>query len=199
MPVSAFIPLIIYCFVSSITPGPANITSLSAAIQYGYKAALRQWTGLITGFLIDSIIIAFVSFFLGEILDQYIFVFSYIGAAYLVYLALKMLRRSYTKNQREVKEPGFFSGLLVQLTNVKVQIYCLTVMTTFILPYYDGFLPLLIAGLLLPFMPFSAPASNLIWIFAGAALQRFFVNHQKAVNVVMALSLLYCAAKLAIK
>ena len=46
MPVSLIPSFLIYCFVGAITPGPANLCSLGAALRYGRGPALRQWRGL---------------------------------------------------------------------------------------------------------------------------------------------------------
>ena len=46
------------------------------------------------------------------------------------------------------------------------------------------------------FLPFTGPMANLVWLFAGAALQKLLSRHRKAVDVVMALSLALCALSL---
>ncbi len=46
------------------------------------------------------------------------------------------------------------------------------------------------------FLPFTGPIANLLWLFAGASLKRFFEHYQKPVNVVMALSLAFCAVSI---
>ena len=51
----------------------------------------------------------------------------------------------------------------------------------------------LAAGL---FLPFTGPVANLVWLFAGASLQKLFQDHRKTVDVVMAVSLALCALSL---
>lgn len=46
MPRQVILPFLIYSFITSITPGPANLCSLSTALHYGKATALRQWRGL---------------------------------------------------------------------------------------------------------------------------------------------------------
>ena len=48
------IPFLYYVYITAITPGPANLCSLGTAIQYGRKVAMRQWLGLLIGFVIVS-------------------------------------------------------------------------------------------------------------------------------------------------
>lgn len=186
---------IFYVYITAITPGPANLCSLGTAMQYGRKVAMKQWIGILIGFAVVSVSSALVCYFLGTALNDKVKYLSFVGAAYLVYLAVHMLYSSYSQDPEAVKTPGFFRGLLVQLTNVKVMISCVTAISTFVLPYTQDFWPVFITGLLLPL---TGPVANLVWLFTGAALQRFFINHTKAVNIGMAVSLLLCAVSLVI-
>lgn len=104
-----------------------------------------------------------------------------------------MLRPSGSLSEKNVDMPCFRTGLLVQLTNVKIMVFCLTALASYVLPYSGSFWALLGVGL---FLPFTGPMANLVWLFAGASLQRLFVNHRKAVDIVMAVSLTLCAASL---
>ena len=65
---------------------------------------------------------------------------------------------------------GLIVGVLVQLTNVKIMIYCLTAMSGYVLPYSRDFRHLLAVGL---FLPFTGPVCNLLWLFPGGSLQKF--------------------------
>ena len=209
IPIEILPSFLFYCYISAITPGPANICSLSTSLQEGKKAAFQQWIGIFTGFFIVSIISVFVSFFLGTALNDKVQYLSFVGAAYLVYLAIHILldrsNKSEEKNDEEnsqnqnSSEKSFFqhflTGILVQLTNVKIMLMCLTAITSFVLPYNRTFLPILAAGL---FLPFTGPIANLVWLFAGLSLKRLFSNHKKTVNIVMSLSLILCAASLVI-
>lgn len=193
MPIQILPSFLFYCYITGITPGPANLCSLSAAMQFGKRQALKQWLGLLAGFFADAMAAVFIAFFLGTILNNYAKFLAYIGAAYLVYLALKMLRQTYSAEGGSQKTPGFFTGLFVNLTNVKVILFCISALTTFVLPYSRNFAAVFLAGM---FLPFTGPVCNLAWLFAGDFLHRFFAGHTKTVNIVMAFSLLLCAASL---
>ena len=52
---------------------------------------------------------------------------------------------------------------------------------------------LLLTGL---FLPFTGPVANLVWLFAGAALQRLFANYGRAVDCICAAALALCAVSL---
>lgn len=193
VPIHILPSFLFYCYVSGITPGPANLCSLSSAMQFGRRAALKQWLGLFTGFFIDSMAAVFTVFFLGTILNDYVKFLTYFGAAYLIFLAIKMLRQNYSLEGGQQKIPGFFTGLFVNLTNAKVILFCISALTSFVLPYNQNFGAVFLAGI---FLLFTGPICNLVWLFAGDFLRRIFVGHTKIVNIVMAVSLLICAASL---
>ena len=89
--------------------------------------------------------------------------------------------------------PSFRNGVLVQITNVKVIIYCLTSLSAYVLPYTRSFWYLLGVGV---FLPLTGPLANLVWLFAGASLQKLFSDHRKVVDLVLAASLALCAVTL---
>lgn len=126
MPLSILPSFLAYCYINAITPGPANLCSLSASLRYGRKAALGQWRGLFTGFFLVSMASVLVTYFLGAVLNDYVPLFSWVGAAYILWMAFHMLRSSGDIELQEGDAPSFPRGLLVQLTNVKVMVFCLT-------------------------------------------------------------------------
>lgn len=193
MPVSLIPSFLIYCFVGGITPGPANLCSLGAALRYGRGPALRQWRGLFCGFFLDSMGAVALTWLLGAALNDYVGMLSWVGAAYLLWMAWHMLRSSGLNPDRDPAAPSFVTGLLVNLTNVKVIIFCIAALSSYVLPYSRSLWALLPVGL---FLPFTGPACNLVWLFAGASLQTLFANHRKTVDLVMALSLALCAVSL---
>ena len=177
MPVSLIPSFLIYCYIGAITPGPANLCSLSAALRYGRGPALRQWRGLFVGYAIDSLAAVPVVYLLGTLLNDYVAYLSWVGAAYLLWMAWHMLRSAGSLvAEDDPAYPSFKTGVMVQVTNVKVIMYCL-----------------LAVGL---FLPLTGPIANLVWLFAGASMQKLFSNHRKVVDVVMALSLALCAISL---
>lgn len=193
MPASLLPSFLLYCYVGAITPGPANLCSLSTALRYGRGPALRQWRGLFTGFFLVSMAAVLATWLMGTLLNQYVGALSWVGAAYLLWMAWHTLRASSGPEGQVSSAPGFLSGLLVNLTNVKVMIFCLMALASYVLPYTRSLRALLAVGL---FMPFTGPLANLVWLFAGAALQKLFVNHRKAVDRACAAALALCAVTL---
>lgn len=193
MPMSLLPSFLVYAITGAITPGPANLCALSTALRYGKTAALRQWRGLLTGFFIDSMAMMLAAYFLGTALDQYVGHLRWVGAAYLLWMAWNTLRSSAGPEGGEPEAPGFVSGLLLNLTNVKVMLFCLMAQAAYVLPYSHSLRALFPVAL---FLPVVGPGSNLVWMFAGAAMQKLFEGHRKALDRVFAAALAYCAVSL---
>ena len=123
MPISLISSFLLYCFVGGITPGPANLCSLSAALRYGRGPALRQWRGLFCGYFLDAMGAVALTWLLGTALNQYVGMLSWAGAAYLLWMAWHMLRSGGAGPDQDPAAPSFKGGLLLQLTNVKVIVF----------------------------------------------------------------------------
>lgn len=51
--------ILLYTFVTSITPGPNNIMSMSLGLKVGFKKTLYFNAGVLTGFCIITLLCAF--------------------------------------------------------------------------------------------------------------------------------------------
>ena len=74
--------------------------------------------------------------------------------------------------------------------NVKVILYGITSLSSFVLPHYDS------AGMLVLFcviLSVTGFLCTLLWALFGAVFEKFFKKYSKVVNAVMALLLVYCA------
>ena len=105
MPISLISSFLLYCFVGGITPGPANLCSLSAALRYGRGSALRQWRGLFCGFFLDSMGAVVLTWLLGAALNEYVGMLAWVGAAYLLWMAWHMVRSSGTDPDHDPAAP----------------------------------------------------------------------------------------------
>lgn len=120
-------------------------------------------------------------------------VMTIIGAIYILWLAWRILRGDPNGHENVKATNSFQSGLLLQFVNVKVILYGLTAVSTFILPYYDSSVVLFMFTIFLAFCSF---ASTCCWAVFGAAFQKFLSRHSRLVNTVMSLMLVYCAVSL---
>lgn len=115
-----------------------------------------QWRGLFTGFLLISLVSVAITWRLGAALGQYVGMLSWLGAVYMLWLAWHIARSPKSGAAKDPAAPTFRTGLLINLTNVKIMIFCLTALSAYVLPYTRSFWALLGVGLFLPFTGRSA-------------------------------------------
>src|SRR5262249_41608262 len=128
------LPLLSYVLISSFTPGPANISSNSLGMRYGFRGTLAFQGGLALGVLLLMLAAGLVS---GGLLRQFPAlapVLRVAGAAYILYLAFVILRASYHFAPGGARPMGFGHGLLLQVSNPKLMVYALTVFSSFLAP-----------------------------------------------------------------
>ncbi len=186
-----FTAFISYVLISCLTPGPNNIMAMTNAGRYGFKGALPFNSGVVLGIIILDFCCAVFSSLLFDYIPSIEPFMRCLGAAYILWLAWKVWRdRSAGDKHAVMKTNTFFSGIILQFVNVKA-IFCgLTVMSSFVLPYYRqfwqimGFVGILAIGCLL---------GVTCWALFGSAFERLFKTHGRIINTVMALLLVYCA------
>lgn len=189
MPLYLLPTLLLYILAVGYSPGPANLYSLACCLRYGRKRALGMWWGLLTGFLIAVTLMALMTWMLGTAFGSMVVWLKYLGAAYMLYLAFR-LYQSASATASDSSSCSFLSGMIVQLTNAKMLLFDLAAFSTFVLPYSNRLLDLLLVGWLLVL---AGPMANLLWIFLGEVLSRLLSHHRRLINATMSLLLVLCA------
>ncbi|TYA56008.1 LysE family translocator [Formosa maritima] len=133
--------LISFIFATSalaISPGPDNIYVLMQSISNGKKYGLATVSGLISGCLVHTTLVAFgVSVIIKE--NEYIyFILKLFGAAYLLYLAYKVYKSdsNLSLNSNHVEKKSIFQlfkqGFLMNVLNPKVSLFFLALFPGFL-------------------------------------------------------------------
>lgn len=183
-----------YILITTFTPGPNVIMSMTNAAKYGVKKSLPFNIGVFIGFTIIMILSSIFSITLISVVPSIKPIMSYIGAIYILYMAWKIYKskpNSHTDNDKATT--SIISGLLLQFINPKVILFCITTVTTFIIPYYRSPIYLFIFSVSIAFTGFIA---TLCWALFGSIFQKFIVKNDRIVNAIMALLLVYCAFSL---
>lgn len=194
MPFSVFCDMTLTAALTVWSPGPNNILLLSTASKYGIRKNLKFMAGIWTGSLSLMILSGLLCRTLSELMPGIWAVMKYVGAAYLLYLAWQTWRRLPPGENTSDKEPSYVSGIVLQLINMKIIFYGLTMFTSFILPYDTAPIALLVYAFYLMVM---GAIGNVIWAFAGNVLKQYYEKNYRLMNVVMALLLVWCAARVA--
>lgn len=182
-----------YTFLTAFTPGPNNIMSMTNAGKYGFKKSFPFNVGIFCGFMVVMTLCACFTSVLYDIVPAIKPYMLCIGAAYILWLAWTIWRdKPHEKKEKgRMKTNSFLSGMLLQFVNVKVILYGITALSSFVLPYYQSFQTSAIAVFYLAFVGF---AGTCCWALFGAVFERFFTKYNKTLNAIMALLLVYCAA-----
>ena len=183
-----------YVLITSFTPGPNNILSMSNASRYGFKKSILFNVGIFFGFFIIIGLCSVFSATLYNLLPSIKYFMTIIGAMYILWLAWKTYKSKPPSDNPNTKDTNtFLAGFFLQFVNLKVILYGITTVSTFIVPYYKSSISLALFSVLLAFIGFTATCC---WSLFGSLFQRFLAANYKIVNVIMSLLLLYCAISL---
>ncbi len=182
-----------YTFLTAYTPGPNNIMSMTNAGRDGYKRSIPFFAGIFTGFVIVMSACAAFSTLLYKYIPSIKPVMIYIGAAYILCLAFTVWRDKPHKNNSITHTNSFLSGMLLQFVNVKIILYGITAMSSYVLPHYHDIAIIEMFALLLAVIGTSG---CLCWAVFGVVFEKLFNKYRKAINAIMALLLVYCAISL---
>jgi threonine/homoserine/homoserine lactone efflux protein len=121
-----------FALVSSISPGPVNFISLSAAVNFGWRVALRHVWGATVGF---TLLLIFLGLSVHQVL-RYLPKLSVLlqgaGVLFLLYMAYGMASsRAKLQSGQSTGAPTFLSGALLQWLNPKAWIASISGMTAF--------------------------------------------------------------------
>lgn len=81
----------------------------------------------------------------------------------------------------------------MQLVNVKIYFYIMTLLSAYIVPAFPHLWQMLLMGL---FVVLIGSSATLTWAFAGLKLQSIFCKHEKLINTIMAALLILCAVNI---
>lgn len=167
------IPLFLVASLTLIaTPGQDNIYVITRGIAQGRRAAFVSSWGVCLGLLVHTIL---ATVGLSAVLRQSAMAFSavkYIGAAYLVYLGVRMIlnKGSLTVSKEARIVPSlkavFLQGMASNVLNPKVALFFLAFLPQFVSPGMGSTLQFLLLGC--AFMVLTLIVTSLVAYFSGA-------------------------------
>ena len=193
MPSQMLPSLLLYILVMGFTPGPSNLCAFHSGIHFGRTRAMSIWFGFLVAFIIIETILIGAAHSLGEILGNYSRLIAYLGAAYMVVLAVSILVRAWKPKEEQARSCTFRTGFLIEFTNAKVWLFCITALCTYVLPFTNSLTELAKVGVLLIL---AGPAANLVWLVMGSKLDHLTEKHGKLIDAILAGLLIVCAVLL---
>ncbi len=177
--------LAIFCFVSSITPGPNNLMLLTSGVNFGVRRTMPHMLGVGLGF---TLMVALVGLGLAGIFTRVpalLTAMKWLGAAYMVYLAVKLARAAPVEAGAATGRPmTFLQAAAFQWVNPKAWVMALTAVATYTTP--DDYVRTV--GLVaLVFGAVNLPCIS-SWVLFGTALRHVLQRPLvlRAFNLVMA-------------
>jgi threonine/homoserine/homoserine lactone efflux protein len=190
----ALIPLAIFAFVSSITPGPNNIMLTSSGLMFGFMRSIPHMLGITFGF---GVLLALCAVGIGSLIvaaPALHVVLKVAGSAYLLYLAWQLRSMVFADDGRRDAKPMSFTGAaMFQFVNPKAWIMAVTGVSAFLPIVQPAWVA--VGVFCLVFCAINLPCVS-VWAGAGAALRRYLSQPawQRLFCVTMVLLTVYSAA-----
>jgi threonine/homoserine/homoserine lactone efflux protein len=167
---------------------------MNNAKNIGLRNSILFNLGNYTGHFIVMLICLAFSKVLYTVIPQIQPPMKILGAVYLFYLIIKTLVSTKKHEPKgNDKNGSFFVGVLLQLVNVKIILFGITALTSYLLPYYKS-IPILI---LFAFLMSSIQLTgNISWTLFGSVMNKLFNKHRTTLNIIIAIMLLYCIVRL---
>ena len=188
-----FLPFLSYAVVTVVTPGPSNLSASALASRVGFRKALPFILGNVVGLWAELTVSALLSEFLTAHYGRFAGYLKWVGAAYIVWLAVSLfLPKRKKAEEGPAAEWGFWNGLLLVLLNPKGILFAVTTFVSFSALLTGSVGRSLLSALLLALLAMGA---SCLWALTGAGLAAAFKSKAftMAYSVLMALLLLYAA------
>ncbi len=121
----------------AITPGPGVFATVARALSIGFSRASVVVLGIVAGDLIFLLLAIYGLSAAAELLGGFFAVIRYLGAAYLIWLGIKLWKAKpraagVDDTGKHSWQATFFSGLFITLGNPKVILFYLGFLPTFV-------------------------------------------------------------------
>ncbi len=188
-----WINFLVYAIVTSITPGPNNIMSMSNGKYLGVKNSISFNFGVGIGVFIILIVCAALGSSISAFLPSIKTPMTILGSLYILYLAFK----TFTSKgiiKENFRKTNLLIGAALQFINPKAYIYSIVSMEIYILPYFQNdIVSIIFLALCLTSISVLA---TLCWTIFGSIFEKIFSKYAKITNTIMAMLLVYCAVSL---
>ncbi|GGY27601.1 LysE family translocator [Pseudoduganella sp. SL102] len=166
-----YLPLMMFAFVSSITPGPNNIMLTSSGIWFGFRRSIPHMLGITIGF---GALLAVCATGIGALVmavPAAQFALRVAGSGYLLYLAWQLRDMRFDGQAEQARKPmGFMAAAAFQFCNPKAWVMAITGSSAFLPQGMPA--SVAIALFCLIFCAVNLPCIS-VWTGAGALLRRY--------------------------
>ena len=168
-----------FAFVASATPGPNNIMLMTSGLNFGFRRTLPHFWGVDLGFALMTLLVGLGLAQVFVAAPVLLVVLKWVGAAYLVWLAVKIARSGPVKGGQARAQPlTFLQAAAFQWVNPKAWIMAVTACATYTDTnrYTFGVLVITVVFALVTLPACAA------WVGFGASLQRW-LSHPRNLKI----------------
>lgn len=183
-----YLSIILFCLVTSITPGPNNIMLMTSGLNHGVLKTVPHISGIIVGF---PLMVAALGFGLGTIFLNYPVIHQVIkitGIGYLLFLAWKIANTTSANAGKNLKKPlTFIQAAAFQWLNPKAWVIAIGAIATFTTV---GNFEVQVVIIVFSYL-FVGSFSMGLWLLMGASLQKILRSQKQlqVFNIIMAILL----------
>jgi threonine/homoserine/homoserine lactone efflux protein len=170
----SFAALLLFSFVSSVTPGPNNMMLLASGLNYGFRRTVPHLLGVTIGF---TLMVALIGLGLGQVFAAVPLLYTLlkiIGTIYMLWLAWKIANAAPPEvdGQAASRPMTFLEAALFQWVNPKAWMMAVSANATYLVLAHPVANALLVAAV---FGVINLP-SVAIWVSFGARLRQVLAN-----------------------
>ena len=176
--IELYLALVLFAFVSSVTPGPNNVMLLASGANFGFIKTIPHMLGISIGHVFMTILIGTL---IMEIFKLYPVTFIFLKifcGIYLLYFAWKIATISIGESSNSTSKPfSFYQAAIFQWVNPKAWAMSLTAITIY--APEKNFFSVCIVAIIFGFV--NLPCVS-IWTVFGQNL-RVFLNTKKRLKL----------------
>ena len=193
-----FAPLVLFAIPLAISPGPNNILLATSAANNGFRKTIPQILGIEFGFLALILVGALGLDVVYEIFPKMQVIVKTLGALYLIYLGVKILKAKFhavdvneVEENREFRPIGFWEAFGFQFLNPKALVIVSSMLGGFTLAgesYWHS------VAVILVMVPLVGVPCISLWALMGEQIKSY-INREdrfKRFNYVMG-TLTFCS------
>ena len=176
-----------FMFLMCWSPGPNTILCAAHGTIHGFKSTLKLIFGQGVGFFLVGMAIALSM----DIIENYsgvMFTLKYVGAAYILYLSVKIAKSPVTKSEQTNEDLlGFKTGATMQLVNPKSFVYFTLLISIYSTRVGEG---VSIKIMIICISTVIGIASVLFWAYFGSKIKKLLSDQNKAKKMNITLGIL---------
>jgi threonine/homoserine/homoserine lactone efflux protein len=169
----------LFTLAGAVTPGPNNTISTLSGATFGFRKTLPQMLGVSAGY---PLMLAALGLGLGEIFKHVPLLHNamrYVGAAFLLYLAWKLVRANTPQSAGSARPVGFFEAFFFQWLNPKAWSIALGAIAAFTTPGLPAGAFLREVGIFTIVSAIITFPSLVLWCLFGVAISAMLKDERK--------------------